>query len=206
MSETDFVFQGGDREKLTFRKGPFVMTENGVRFTPEFERDVIVDSMVLDWQNTVERTVIFGQEYAFEGEGFNPTISLMRVFGIERHKGDEQQDRLVKLLSAEEPNILLIHGHGVQKGDRWKISASGRGEELVDVEDFLRGPVKRQVEQKPYDLIVFDACSANRNGVGTYKIPQEVVDEVNTPIYYIQGISSTLYKADRILAEPSQNE
>ncbi|MDO8658427.1 MAG: hypothetical protein Q7K55_06805 [Candidatus Levybacteria bacterium] len=203
MSETNFVLQENDAEKISLNKGPFVLTESGIKFTPEFERKVQVDSVVLDWQNTVEKVTAFGETHHFEGAKFKPTISLLRVFGLERKRNDPTQDRLVNLLSSEDPRILLIHGHGKQKGSKWLLSAKGFGEELVDIEDFLKGPIKQQVSNKPYDLVVIDACSASASGVGTYEIPQEVVDRVGVPIYYIQGTSSVLVKAERKLAEPT---
>jgi hypothetical protein len=58
------------------------------------------------------------------------------------------------------------------------------------------------VEGKNYKLIVIDACSADANGVGTYVIPHQIVDELGVPIYYVRGISSVLERSDRVLTEP----
>ena len=203
MSETSLVLQENDTEQISFNKGPFILTESGVKFTPEFERRVRVDSIVLDWPNTVEKVTAFGETHHFEGAKFKPTISLLRVFGLERKRNDPTQDRLVNLLSSEDPRILLIYGHGKQEDGKWLLSTKGFGEELVDIEDLLKGPIKQQVSNRHYDLVVIDACSTDANGVGTYEIPQEVVDRVGVPIYYIQGTSSVLVKAERILAEPT---
>lgn len=201
-NETSFAFQNGDVGKIVFNKSPFILSESRVIFTPEFERTVDVDSIVFDWQNTVEKVVVFGEEHKFKGETFKPTISLMRVFGIERNSRDEQQNRLVKILSKKRPRILLIHGHGGQKEGKWLLSSRGFGEELVDVEEVLTGPVKTHTQKKSYDLIVIDACSNGANGVGNYEFPQSVVNEVGVPIYYIQGVSRVSNKVRRKLVEP----
>lgn len=205
MSETHFVLLEGNKEKVVLHQGPFELTKTGIKFSPEFEREVQIDSIILDWSNTVENANVFGQNYKFQGAEFNPLFSLIRVFGMERHKTDPQQTRLVEILSSSDPRILLIHGHGVQQGDKWLISLQGDfGQEIVDMEDFLKDPVKKEVGTKAYDLIVLDVCSAGANGVGTYQIPQAVIDEVGVPIYYVKGISGMLVKSDRVLAEPKR--
>jgi hypothetical protein len=106
------------KEKISSHKRPFQLTEIGFKFSPEFEREVRVDSMIFDWLNTVQKVEIFGQKHEFPDARFDPLISLMRVFGIERHKSDPQQNRLVEILSSAEPTILLIHGHGIQPDNR----------------------------------------------------------------------------------------
>ncbi|MGD9129151.1 MAG: hypothetical protein PVJ09_01525 [Candidatus Woesebacteria bacterium] len=180
-----------------------MLTESGFQFTPEFERDARVDSVILDWQHTVEEVTVFGEKHEFKDARFKPLISLTRIFGIKRDSYDSVQNRLIDILSAESPNILLIHGHGAEKQGRWIISTKGFGEKIVDVEDFLRGPIKDLTGKNKYTLIAFDACSANSEGVGTYNIPQWIVDEIGCPIYYVQGISGVLNQAERVLIEPT---
>lgn len=200
--ESDINIVSNRTEEISLYQFPVRISEKGILSSPEFRKHVVIDSIVLDWVSTVDSHTVGGKRIVIPHASFSPTIPIARVIGIERKAGDRTQDRLLEILSVENPRILLIHAHGAVINREWVLSVEGFGRRLINMKDFLLGPIKDQVGKTLYNLIVIDACSNDSNGVGNYTIPQAITNELNIPIFYVRGASSMLMSSERVLAEP----
>lgn len=202
--EKDINIITGSIEEISLYRFPVRIGDRGIISSPEFRKPVVVDSIVLDWANTVDSHTFQGKKTLIPKSSFSPTIPIARVIGIERKSDSQTQDRLLEILSVESPRILLIHAHGGVVNGEWILSIEGFGKRVINMKDFLIGPIKDQIRKTPYNLLVIDACSKDSNGVGNYIIPQDIVNVLNVPIFYVRGTSSMLVSGERVLAVPDK--